>query len=264
MANDRWDHDDPYRPRRYGNDEEYERNFWQDRESRGQRRSSGDPRRRYESTPVLGMDMGGSTRGRGDWRRFDERADSDRNRGYARDTDWSNRWGARGLDWSNQRGERDDYSNQRGERSWWDRTQDEVRSWMGDTEAEHRREIDHRGRGPRGYTRSDERIREDVSDWLMEDRYVDASEIDVTVSNGEVTLAGMVDSREAKRRAEDIAASAMGVKDVHNSLRVRSSSSYGSRAGDTSGAGAMSGSSSTSSSSTSSTPASPSSVEPRH
>jgi osmotically-inducible protein OsmY len=106
---------------------------------------------------------------------------------------------------------------------------------MGDAEAEHRREIDHRGRGPRGYTRSDDRIREDVSDWLMEDRYVDASEIDVTVANGEVTLAGLVDSREAKRRAEDIAASALGVKDVHNSLRVRRSSDYGTKTGETTG-----------------------------
>jgi osmotically-inducible protein OsmY len=93
---------------------------------------------------------------------------------------------------------------------------------MGDTEAEHRREIDHRGRGPRGYTRSDDRIRDDVSDWLMEDRYVDASDIDVAVAGGEVTLAGLVDSREMKRRAEDIAASVLGVRDVHNSLRVRS------------------------------------------
>lgn len=255
MAN--WDNDDPYRPRRYGNDEEYERNFWQDRESRGHRHSSGNPVRRYESTPVLGMDVGRDTRGRGDWRRFDERGDADRRRGYARDTDWSNRRGARGLDWSNSRGEREDYSNPRGERGWWDRTQDEVRSWMGDTEAEHRREMDHRGRGPRGYTRSDDRIREDVSDWLMEDRYVDASEIDVTVSNGEVTLAGTVDSREAKRRAEDIAASAMGVKDVHNSLRVRSTTNYGSRVGEASSA--VSGST-TSSTPSGSTP----SGEPRH
>lgn len=66
MANDRWDYDDPYRPRRYGDDEEYERNFWQDRPSREHRHSPGNPVRRYESTPVLGMDMGGA-RGRGDW-----------------------------------------------------------------------------------------------------------------------------------------------------------------------------------------------------
>jgi hypothetical protein len=200
MANDRWDYDDPYRPRRYGNDDEYERNFWRESESRN--RGPRNPVRRYESTPALGMDLG-ADRGRGDWRELDEPRLRGRG-GYARDTDWSN---AR---------------NDRGERSWWDKTQDEVRSWMGDTEAEHRREMDHRGKGPRGYTRSDERIREEVSDCLMEDRYVDASEIDVAVSGGEVTLAGLVDSRQTKRRAEDLVADVLGVKDVHNSLRVRS------------------------------------------
>ncbi len=60
-------------------------------------------------------------------------------------------------------------------RGWWDRTKDEVRSWMGDESAERRRQADHYGRGPKGYTRSDERIREDVSDRLMEDWEVDAT-----------------------------------------------------------------------------------------
>ena len=211
---DRRDYDDSYRPRRYGSDEEYEREFWQDREARNRGRYRDSPGRRYESMPVLGTDLGDSRENRGAWGRFNERNEGS-NRGYNRDTD---------------------SSNARGERGWWDRTQDEVRSWMGDADAEHRREADYRGRGPRGYTRSDERIREEVSDWLMEDRYVDASEIDVTVAAGEVTLAGTVDSREMKRRAEDIAASALGVKDVHNSLRVRSQSNPGTPAesGDTS------------------------------
>ena len=39
----------------------------------------------------------------------------------------------------------------------------------------------HRGRGPKGYTRSDERIREDVNDRLSDDPFVDASEIEVMV-----------------------------------------------------------------------------------
>jgi osmotically-inducible protein OsmY len=218
---DRRDFDDSYRPRRYGSDEEYERDFWQDREARDRGRYRDSPGRRYESTPVLGMDLGDSRENRGAWGHFNERQEGS-NPGYSRDTDWS---------------------NTRGERGWWDRTRDEVRSWMGDTDAEHRREADYRGRGPRGYTRSDERIREEVSDWLMEDRYVDASEIDVTVAAGEVTLAGTVDSREMKRRAENIAASALGVKDVHNSLRVRRGSSVGSRADET--ASSVSGASST-------------------
>jgi osmotically-inducible protein OsmY len=78
------------------------------------------------------------------------------------------------------------------------------------------------GRGPKGYTRSDERIREDVSDKLMEHPDLDVSEIEVRVAKGEVTLSGSVDSRWAKRLAEDIAESCTGVRDVMNQLRVPS------------------------------------------
>jgi hypothetical protein len=111
------------------------------------------------------------------------------------------------------------------ERDWWDRAKDEVKSWTGDEDAERRRQMDearsHHGRGPKGYTRSDDRIREDVSDRLTDDWIVDASNIDVTVSSGEVTLAGTVDSREAKRRAEDCAEGVSGVHNVQNNLRVQ-------------------------------------------
>jgi osmotically-inducible protein OsmY len=109
------------------------------------------------------------------------------------------------------------------ERGWWDRAKDEVLSWTGDEDAERRRRMDesHYGRGPKGYIRSDERIREDVSDRLTDDWLVDASDIDVTVHNGEVTLSGTVDSRQAKRRAEDCAERASGVRDVLNNLRVQ-------------------------------------------
>jgi hypothetical protein len=79
----------------------------------------------------------------------------------------------------------------------------------------------HRGRGPRGYRRSDERIREDVNDRLADDPRLDASEIEVRVENGEVTLDGTVDSREARRRAEDLADSVSGVSYVQNNLRAR-------------------------------------------
>jgi anti-sigma factor RsiW len=50
---------------------------------------------------------------------------------------------------------------------------------------------------------------------------VDASEIEVSVSDREVTLSGMVDSRDAKRRAEDCAESVSGVMHVQNNLRVQ-------------------------------------------
>jgi osmotically-inducible protein OsmY len=108
------------------------------------------------------------------------------------------------------------------ERSWWDRTSDEVSSWFGDEEAEKRRERDKnmRGKGPRNYSRSDERIKEDINDRLSDDPFVDASDIDVTVANGEVTLTGTVDHRSTKRRAEDLAEAVSGVKNVENRLRV--------------------------------------------
>jgi osmotically-inducible protein OsmY len=120
--------------------------------------------------------------------------------------------------------------DQRGERDWWDKTSDEVSSWFGDEDAERRRERDrqisgqHRGKGPKGYTRSDDRIKEDINDRLSDDVFIDASEIDVTVSQGEVTLTGTVETRSAKRRAEDIAEEVSGVKNVENRLRLASSS----------------------------------------
>jgi osmotically-inducible protein OsmY len=77
------------------------------------------------------------------------------------------------------------------------------------------------GRGPKGYRRSDERIREDISDRLMASEWIDASEIEVAVSRGEVTLSGMVDDRSAKRLAEDIVEDVMGVREVMNQLRVK-------------------------------------------
>lgn len=77
------------------------------------------------------------------------------------------------------------------------------------------------GKGPQGYKRSDDRIKEDISEQLMQNGYLDASEISVQVKDGEVTLTGSVDSRQAKRMAEDIAEECSGVQDVQNQLRVR-------------------------------------------
>jgi CBS domain-containing protein len=82
------------------------------------------------------------------------------------------------------------------------------------------RRDDHRGRGPKGYQRSDDRIREDVNERLTDDVMIDASEIEVAVQNREVTLTGTVRNRDEKRRAEDVAESVPGVTHVQNNLRV--------------------------------------------
>ena len=87
------------------------------------------------------------------------------------------------------------------------------------------------GRGPRGYQRSDERIREDVCERMCDCGELDASDIEVRVSNGEVTLLGSVHDRQDKRLAEDLTDQVSGVREVHNQIRV---SQPGSDAGQTS------------------------------
>lgn len=165
--------------------------------------------------------MGRSDYGRSNW----GRSDQDRNRSHGAD-----------------------------DRSWWDRTSDEVSSWFGDEDAERRRQQDryrkgeYRGKGPKNYSRSDDRIKEDINDRLSDDPFIDASDIDVTVSNAEVTLTGTVDHRSTKRRAEDLAEAVSGVKNVENRLRVSqgmgSQSTGGSSMG--SGSGSESGTQSSS------------------
>lgn len=112
------------------------------------------------------------------------------------------------------------------DRDWWDRTRDEVSSWFGDEDADRRRRMDkiqagkYKGKGPKDYRRSEDRIREDVCDRLTDDDMLDASNIQIHVQGDEVILTGSVDSREQKRRAEDIVDSISGVKNVENRIRV--------------------------------------------
>jgi hypothetical protein len=83
----------------------------------------------------------------------------------------------------------------------------------------------YRGRGPRDYRRPDERVYADVCEALTDDEQVDATNIEVAVKDGEVTLSGHVSSRDEKRRAEDVADRIAGVRDIHNQLRVQSDES---------------------------------------
>lgn len=210
--------------------------FGQDYSSRGSSRNlydrgnQGAGRRDYENSENRigganydrygdrGVYEGGSNYGgHGD---FSSRRSRQDERGYGRSADENRNYRGgdyRGSDYG--RGESED-------RSWWDRTTDEVSSWFGDEDAERRRERDrrmsgqHRGKGPKNYSRSDERIKEDINDRLSDDPFVDATDIDVSVNNGEVTLTGTVDHRSTKRRAEDIAEAVSGVKHVENRLRV--------------------------------------------
>ena len=80
---------------------------------------------------------------------------------------------------------------------------------------------DYTGRGPRGWRRSDQRILEDVCETLTRHPEIDASDIEVRVEEGEVTLSGTTDDRYTKRLAEHVAELISGVHDVHNRITVR-------------------------------------------
>jgi osmotically-inducible protein OsmY len=83
----------------------------------------------------------------------------------------------------------------------------------------------HAGKGPKDFRRSDERLREEVSERLMADPDIDASEITLNVKDGEVTLEGSVMDRQTKRDAEDCIENVMGVRQVNNRLRISDSGS---------------------------------------
>lgn len=119
------------------------------------------------------------------------------------------------------------YDDDREPRGFWERASDRVASWFGEDDHDAR----HRGRGPSGYRRTDERISEEVHERLTDDPWLDASSIDVSVENGEVTLTGTVNEREAKHRAERLIEDMAGVSHVQNNLRVRKDPITGSGAG---------------------------------
>jgi osmotically-inducible protein OsmY len=94
----------------------------------------------------------------------------------------------------------------------WNNAAREARDWQ---------QRGYSGRGPRGYQRGDERIREDVCDRLTEDPRIDASDVEVQVVNAEVTLNGSVRTRDEKHFAENLVERTTGVREVNNNLKVR-------------------------------------------
>ncbi len=99
--------------------------------------------------------------------------------------------------------------------------------WRGEGSGSTRGERERRytdgpftGVGPRGYQRPDKRIEEDVCERLMQHGHVDASQVEVSVDGGVVTLTGSVPTRHMKRMAGRVADSVPGVIDVDNELRI--------------------------------------------
>lgn len=76
------------------------------------------------------------------------------------------------------------------------------------------------GIGPKGYQRSRERILDDVCERLAAHPEIDASGIEVDVSDDVVVLRGAVHDRSQKRMAEDAVENVSGIRDVRNELDV--------------------------------------------
>ena len=67
---------------------------------------------------------------------------------------------------------------------------------------------------------SDLRTWKKITDRLNKHSKIDASDIEVEVNKGEVTLKGKVDTEEEKQLAENIAMSVRGVSKIENHLHI--------------------------------------------
>lgn len=76
------------------------------------------------------------------------------------------------------------------------------------------------GLGPKGYSRSDDRIWEDICDELTRRADIDPSRLTVRVRNGEVTLEGTVEDLHTRRLVDEIVSDCIGVGQVHNQLQI--------------------------------------------
>lgn len=78
-----------------------------------------------------------------------------------------------------------------------------------------------RGKGPRNYQRSDERILEDIYDRISGAWSLDASEVEIEVRNGVVQMSGRVADRSVRHRLEDIAEGILGVMSIENRISIQ-------------------------------------------
>ena len=96
----------------------------------------------------------------------------------------------------------------------------EENRWADDIRSEASRE-NHAGKGPKGYMRSEQRIKEEASEILSHDYDLDASEIELEVKDRCLILRGEVHSRRDKRLAEYLVEDISGIEDVDNQLIIK-------------------------------------------
>lgn len=76
------------------------------------------------------------------------------------------------------------------------------------------------GIGPKQYKRSDDKILDAVHEELTQHPEVDASEVEVQIKDGIVTLSGTIATRHMKETAADCLSNIAGIKEIHNELRI--------------------------------------------
>ena len=106
--------------------------------------------------------------------------------------------------------------------------QSERGTWGEDQSRRERREEQHSSSGspggtggPRPRRKTDDSLAREIHEILVTDPELDATEIEVVVEGGAVTLSGEVEHPDAKLLAEELTESIAGVRLVHNRLVVR-------------------------------------------
>ena len=79
----------------------------------------------------------------------------------------------------------------------------------------------HRGKGPRNHARSDAGLQAHVSELLTEHDEIDASNLDVHVADGAITLTGTLDDGHMRGKLDELLGGIAGVRAIHMSIAVR-------------------------------------------
>lgn len=82
-------------------------------------------------------------------------------------------------------------------------------------------ERQYQGRGPKGWKRSDERIKDEVCSALKHSLEVDASELEVDVKDHCVYMKGSLPTKGMRIVAEDLVGSVPGVEDVFTQIKIK-------------------------------------------
>lgn len=82
------------------------------------------------------------------------------------------------------------------------------------------------GKGPRDYRRSDASIRDEACELLTRHGGIDATDININVHEGDITLSGNVPERHMRRMAEDMLENISGVRDINDQLRIGNKPAY--------------------------------------